>query len=259
MSREALSKMSFEELLQRARAGEASAFDELFRRSKPTLDKWATRRRGWPPPGGARPSDISQDSSLLVLRGFSSFRGGTAGEWFGWLKKIFRNHLTQASRAAHSQKREAPGFVSIDSAEAAKTASRDRTPSQLTARREEWHRLFVCIHELPKDERTAIKLHHLKELSVAEIARHMERTESSVTGLLYRGWKRVQTRMNEEQDSGTGDLGEAAMAFMAYLRLRDSSEEVDLEAFIARHPTCADELRDMIHWIERLQTYRPSK
>jgi RNA polymerase sigma-70 factor (ECF subfamily) len=261
MSREALSEVSFEELLQRVRSGDASAFNELFRRSRPTLDKLAARHRDRVPPDGARPSDISQALSERVLRGFSTFKGNTAGEWFGWLKKVFRNHMVQSSRDAHRQKREATGIVSLDGEEAVEVPSHDRSPSQITADREEWRRLFACIYELPEDQREAIILHELEELPVAEIARHMGTTKSSVEGLLHRGWKRVKARMKGELDAeavgGLASQGEATVAFMAYLRLREVGEKVDRDAFIAEHPTCADELRDMLHWIERFQAYRP--
>lgn len=261
MSHDALSQVSFEELLQRARAGDASAFNELFRRSRPTLDKWASRRRTWLPPGDDRPSDISQDISVRVLRGFPAFKGNTAGEWFSWLKEVFRNHLAQAHRDAHRQKRETPGVVSLDSEEVAEAPSRDRSPSQLTAHQEEWRRLFVCIYQLPEDQGEAIKLYHLKELPVAEIARRMGKTESSVSGLLHRGWKQVRAWMREAPDpdagGGRSTSGEAAAAFTTFLRRRDAGEKVDPDTFIREHPACADELRDMLHWMERLQNHRP--
>jgi RNA polymerase sigma-70 factor (ECF subfamily) len=264
MSRESLSKVSFEELLERARAGEAGALDELFRRSRPTIDKWISRRRMPTSAGDARPSDISQDILERVLGGFARFKGNTAGEWFSWIKTILGNRIAETSRSAQARKRAAAGVVPLDSQEATRVASRDMSPSQATSRREEWHGLYACIYELPEAQREAIWLHHLKDLSVPEVARRMKRTESAVTGLLYRGWEQVKARMraepapDPERSPEAAPQDEAAVAFMAYLRLCDAKAHVDKEAFIAEHPGCADKLRDMIHWIERLKAHRPS-
>jgi RNA polymerase sigma-70 factor (ECF subfamily) len=265
MSHDLPPELSFEELLQRARAGEKSAINELFRRSRKTLDSWATRRLARSAPGDARPSDISQAISERILLAFPTFRGSTAGEWFGWLKKVFNSHMTQSLRAARTLKRDAPGgLVSLDSEEAEEVVSRNTSPSQVTADREEWHTLFACIYELPPDQREAIILRYVKELPVAEIARLMNRTQSSVNGLVSRGLAQVVEWIKESYQASPGaprkapPLGDAADAFMMYLRLCDSGTPPEPEAFLAAHPGCADELRDMLHWIERLRALRPT-
>jgi RNA polymerase sigma-70 factor (ECF subfamily) len=261
MSHDLPPALSFEELLQRARAGERSAFNELFRRSEKTLERWATRRVARSAPDDARPSDLSQATSELVLKAFPTFQGSTAGEWFGWLKKVFNSHMTMSLRAARTLKRAPPGgLMSLDSEEAEEVASRNTSPSQVTADREEWHTLFACIFKLPEEQRQAIQLHDLKDLPVAEVAKLMNRTPASVNGLLYRGWEQVKDWMKEALGAPRDAplLGDAAAAFMAYLRLCDSGHPPEPEAFIAAHPECADELRDMLHWIERLRALRPT-
>jgi RNA polymerase sigma-70 factor (ECF subfamily) len=264
MSHEALPKVPFEELLQRARARDARAFNELLEHSQRKLKKWTSRRRASALPGGARPSDIGQDVVLRAFREFHQFKGSTEREWFGWLKQIYRNYLAQSHRHAHREKREPPGILPLDSIEAVKAPSPEKSPSQFTVRREEWHRLFACIYSLPDDWKEAIVLCHLQELSLAEAARLMERTEKSVAGLLLRGWQQVRTRMRAElgpEAVAAPDpppLSEEETALLAYLRRCSSGERVDPTAFIAEHPTCADELRDMLHWIERLQALRPT-
>ncbi|HEX8826201.1 MAG TPA: sigma-70 family RNA polymerase sigma factor [Archangium sp.] len=265
MSHDLPPELSFEELLQRARAGEKSAFNELFRRSRKTLDSWAIRRLARSAPGDARLSDISQAISERVLLAFPTFRGSTAGEWFGWLKKVFNSHMTQSLRAARTLKRDAPdGLVSLDSEEAEEVASRNTSPSQVTADREEWHTLFACLFKLPEDQREAILLRYVKDLPVAEVARLMNKTPLSVAGLLHRGVAQVKEWTKESSQASPGaarkapPLDDAADTFMAYLRLCDSGPPPEPEAFLAAHPECADELRDMLHWIERLRALRPT-
>jgi RNA polymerase sigma-70 factor (ECF subfamily) len=265
MSHEALSKVPFEELLRRARAGDMRALDELFRRSQRRVGKWAGQLRASPSPGGVRPSDIAQDVAMLASRAFSQFEESTEGQWFAWLKQILRNHKAEAARAAHREKREPPGILSLDTTEAEGAVSPETSPSQLTARQQEWHRLFVCIYQLPDDSREAIVLCHLQDLSIAEAARLMGKTKKSVEGLLARGWQRVKERMRTELRPGNAEdptpapLSDAETALLDWLQRRDASEKVDPAAFLAEHPTCADELRDMLHWMERLQAHRPKR
>ncbi len=63
-----------------------------------------------------------------------------------------------------------------------------------------------AMRELPDDQRTAIELHHLTGLTVPEVARRMEKTVVSVTGLLYRGSKSLRQLLNESR----GDIDDAS-------------------------------------------------
>jgi RNA polymerase sigma-70 factor (ECF subfamily) len=61
-----------------------------------------------------------------------------------------------------------------------------------------------------------------------------------------------------EQDEADTALNSAAAALLTYLRRRDAGEPVDAATFVKMCPDCTDELRDMLHWIERLQALRPA-
>ncbi len=58
--------------------------------------------------------------------------------------------------------------------------------------------------------------------------------------------------------AGASTLDAAAEALLAYLQRRDAGKRVEPEVFIAEYPACAEELRAMLQWIERLQALRPS-
>ncbi|WP_395847655.1 sigma-70 family RNA polymerase sigma factor [Cystobacter fuscus] len=265
MSQKALSEMSFEELIQRARAGEHGALGELLQRSSKRLEQWARQHGGQRYRMGERPSDISQGIRERVLRGFRSFKGNTAGEWFVWLKMIFENGRKQSIRDAKRQKRAAPEPGCLDDDDAREQPSPDKSPSYLVARQEEWHWLYVCLYQLPEDQGQAMQMRHLQHLPVTEIMKRLGKTRASVEGLLFRGLERVTAQMKqylalpgEESTTPPRSTNEAETAFVSYLRLRDAGQEINREAWLAEHPACADKLRDMLHWVDRLHAHVPT-
>ncbi|MFT3767493.1 MAG: sigma-70 family RNA polymerase sigma factor [Minicystis sp.] len=259
MERDGGAGPSLNELIQRARAGDQGARAALFTRCRPELERLAAQRLGRLPAGVARPSDIVQETALHAYKGFETFKGNSEGEWIAWLRSIFRSRTLQLVRDAKRKKREGAGLVSMDSPEAAEAPSPEKSPSQASARHEEWRLLFGYIHQLPDDQREAIWLCHLKELPVAEVARIMGRSPQSVAGLLQRGLHRLRQRMAVEAlEAAPASLGDAAEALLAYLQRRDCGEQVDTAAFVAEHPACADQLSAMLHWIERIQAIKPA-
>lgn len=264
MSRRPLSDVPFEELIQRARAGDAAAREELFQRCQPTLTKWGARFTARLPPGGARPSDFAQDTALMASKKLASFQGNTAGEWFSWLKTIFRSQALQARRASNRQKREPTGVLSLDSGAALQVVSPQESPSQLVTLRDEAARLLAYVFQLPADQHQAIKLCYLEELPVAQAAQRLGRTEPSVGGLLRRGLKTIERQMKRSADPEPGDtsalLAHSTVedALLRYLRRRQEGETISPAAFAAEHSSCGDELLELLHWIERLQALRPT-
>ena len=265
MGRETLSKTQVEELLGRARAGVEDALEELFTRCEPTISGWAARRLAGGRAGVARPSDIAQETALRAYRKFTTFSGSTEGEWFAWLLSVFRSRVAQSIRDARRQKREDAGTLPMDSPEAMAAPALQKSPSQATALDEEWRRLLAYIYQLPSDQRDAIWLCHLKELPVAEVAKQMEKTEAAVAGLLQRGLRALRGSMMTGSEAVLGDfpavpdtVNAAAAALLTYLQRRDAGERLDPDAFVVAHPTCADELRAMLDWIERIQAIRPT-
>lgn len=257
--------MSFQELLSRARAGDGRAREELFKQYQSRLDSWASRRLSRARPGLPRPSDIAQDTAESALKAFSSFHGNTEAEWRTWLQRIFRNEVAQSIRAARAQKRDVLALVPLEAPEAQEARTPQMSPSQAISQQEDWRWLLTRIYQLPDAQRDAIWLCHLKELPVAEAARRLGKTEAAVAGLLQRGLKTLRTLEPEEQllEEGRQNepsmvLSSAASALLTYLRRRDAGEVLDVATFSEAYPDCANELREMLRWMERLQALRPT-
>ncbi|WP_437677242.1 sigma-70 family RNA polymerase sigma factor [Sorangium sp. So ce131] len=249
---------SIEELIARARAGDRVAMARLLEWSAPLLEGRASRRLKRRQPDITRPSDIVQEASDRASRAMASFRGTTAGEWLSWLESIVEACAAQSFRDAARKKRDRAGEIPLDDD---KLVVPQLSPSRATADVEQWRQVLGQIYELPEDQRNAIWLRYLKDLSVPEVAQCMGRTEAAIRGLLDRGTDTLRERLT----SGSAEDGapratqaqEAARdALLVYQRRRDAGERVDAVAFIAEHPSCAAELRDMIAWIERLEALR---
>ena len=84
--------------IERARHGDCAAQDELFGRYRNYLELLA--RMSIPRVLQAKldPSDIVQDVFVKAHQGFGAFRGATAEEMTGWLKRILANRLADANR-----------------------------------------------------------------------------------------------------------------------------------------------------------------
>lgn len=245
------------ELITRERAGDQEALDEIFRRAQALLTEWAKQRLKGVQAGRARPSDIAQDTAARAFQSFTTFKGHEEAELNAWLRAILNNCITQAHRDAHRTKRDESATSPLEDPE--EIPAREKSQSQTASHQEEQRRLIAHLAQLPPDQGEAISLYHLHERSVAEVALDMNRTEAAIGGLLQRGIKALRRSMNNAPDRITEEapedlelLYEAEAAFLSYLRRRDSGEEVSREAFLAQHPRCANELRPMLDWMDRI-------
>jgi RNA polymerase sigma-70 factor (ECF subfamily) len=153
--------------------------------------------------GKIDPSDVVQQTLIKAHQARDQFRGRTAGEWAGWLRRILANTLIDAARKyqrelalEHSLEQD---FQQSSARLEAWLAADQSSPSEVAARQEQLLRLAGALAQLPDDQRTAVELHHLRDGPVAEIARQMGRTEAAVAGLLRRGLKRLRELLAEEK------------------------------------------------------------
>ena len=139
-------------------------------------------------------SDLVQDVLLQAHAARSQFRGTSAGEFAGWLRRILANVLVDAQRRFGRQKRdaalEATCHAALEESASNMTtlpADDQTSPSSYVARRERAVMLAAALNELPEDQRTAVELRYIGDCSLEEIAAFMDRTTPSVAGLLRRG------------------------------------------------------------------------
>ncbi|WP_224250147.1 sigma-70 family RNA polymerase sigma factor [Hyalangium gracile] len=242
---------SIEELIRQARAGEEGSLEELIRRYQRKMGMWAEERGCLERPGGVRPSDISQEAALLVYQRFISFKGSSKGEWDGWLRSIVLHQAEQMLRKEGSQKRSAVATVPLDADEALEVRAAQPSPSQHTAHNEERRLVWTKLFSLKGDQGEAVRLYFIEGLTKAEVAKQLGRsTIAAVDSLLQRGVAGLKESASGETSSAT------EAAFRIFLRKCEAGEDVDPKAFVASYPHCADELREMLRWVERLKALK---
>jgi RNA polymerase sigma-70 factor (ECF subfamily) len=152
------------------------------------------------------PSDLVQDTLLEAHEKQAQFKGTCDAELAAWLRQILAHNLADALRGLDRLKRDVNLERSLEmllgetsSRLQACLAAEQSSPSNQAAQTEELTRLTDSLAQLPPPQREAVTLHHVQGLTLAELARRMERTEASVAGLIRRGLKRLRELMGEQE------------------------------------------------------------
>ncbi len=154
-------------------------------------------------------SGVVQQTLLEASQGAERFRGNTEADRAAWLRKIFAHNLTDEVRRISAQMRDVGRERSVEAALEESSArveawlvSEQSSPSQRAVRHEQLEQLAAALAHLPSDQRTAIELHHLRGLSLAEAAEQMQRTRSAVASLIFRGLENLRQQMDEPDEDG---------------------------------------------------------
>jgi RNA polymerase sigma-70 factor, ECF subfamily len=151
-------------------------------------------------------SDVVQQTILQAHASRDQFRGGSEAEWLGWLRAILANVLGSVSRefetAARDVSRERSLEIELEQSSARLEqilVADQSSPSGTAVRAEELFRLAQALVRLPEDQRSAVELHHLKGLTVAQVAAELGRTRPAVVGLLFRALKRLRGLLRDDE------------------------------------------------------------
>ncbi|HYO24245.1 MAG TPA: sigma-70 family RNA polymerase sigma factor, partial [Lacipirellulaceae bacterium] len=148
------------------------------------------------------PSDIVQETMLQAFRAWNDLRGSSEGERLAWLRQILIRNVLHAvrdfGRAKRNVAREQPLVRLADHSSAqleAMVAADATSPSQVAVRAEELLRVADAMQELPEEQRSAVLAYYWRGASVAQIGAELDRSDSAVAGLIYRGVKRLNQRL----------------------------------------------------------------
>ena len=149
-------------------------------------------------------SDLVQQTLMDAHAKKDQFRGTTDAQRAAWLRQILSHNLADALRHQHRAKRDVsrqqPLEAAIDESfcrAESWLAARQSSPSQHVGKQEELLRLSDALTELPDAQRDAVILRHLQGMSLAEVARELDRSESAVAGLIYRGLNKLHDLLDE--------------------------------------------------------------
>lgn len=149
-------------------------------------------------------SDVVQQSLLEAHAAAAQFRGRSVGEQQSFLRQILINNLNDVARKYGAAARNIAlerslDFALFDSSSGLRACLvlDDSSPSQHAAHEEELLRLAKALAQLPEDQRIVVELKHLHGYSLAEIGRELDRSETAIGGLLYRGVKKLRELLRE--------------------------------------------------------------
>lgn len=149
-------------LLRRAQAGEAPALDELLRRYRPRLRRWASGRL----PSGARgvldTDDLIQDAVTQALPHLPDFEVRGDGAFQAYLRQVLLNRITDVGRRVTRRGTSTPLRSDL--------VSPHQSPLEAAIGKENLERYEKSLATLRHDEREAVILRLELGCSYQEIA-----------------------------------------------------------------------------------------
>jgi RNA polymerase sigma-70 factor (ECF subfamily) len=169
-------------VVERARAGDVEARDELVRRYLPDVYRATVRVLGDPDLA----QDATQDTFINALGGLSRFRGDAS--FRTWLLRIAINAARTVGRRS-GRRRE----VTLTLAE--HEASRGADPARLAEASSDADRLEHALQGLPPKQRVVVALRVQQGLSYSEIAAALKCSEGAARVNYHLGVKRLREQL----------------------------------------------------------------
>lgn len=149
-------------------------------------------------------SDAVQQTLLEAWRGWHTFRGDSERERMAWLRQILAHQLAHLARHFDgTQKRDVGRERSLEQSLSQSSLRLEQmlaadvtSPSGEAMARERSLRLAEVLARLPADYREVIVLRNLQDLSHAEVAQRLNRSEAATRQL----WLRALARLRSEAD-----------------------------------------------------------
>ena len=184
-----MTEESMEALVQRAKAGDRSAFDELLERHTDRLRSWIRSRLGAKLRRNVEVEDLLQDTHLRAFRSLDRFTWNQEDSFYRWLCTIAQHLIWSAS-----QKRSSNDIRLI-----ADPPASGVSPSRHMQRKERLERLDEALHSLNPEEREAVQLARIEGLKVKEVAKRMKRPEPTVKSLIARSLRKLRESFGDTE------------------------------------------------------------
>lgn len=175
-------------LVREVLAGNIAAREDLLARLRPRLVLWAASRMGPALRVKTDPEDLAQEILLALHAGLPTVEFEDARRFFAWVFKVAESRVADAARHVAAEKRRP----------AARDAATQASPSEAAIRGESFQRLHAAIAALPEDYSLVIRLRRIEELTCAETAERMRRSESAVRVLYFRALQALRESLLDE-------------------------------------------------------------
>lgn len=175
------------ELLERSAAGDDEAFRRLVEAHEAEVYRLALALLG--DPTAAR--DAAQEAFVRLHGSLETFRG--EARLSTWLHRVTVNLCHDERRRAKRAER----LVSLDAAPPTLVVV-DRDPHESLEREELMGKIRAALERLPAEQREAIVLRYLSELSYAEISEAVGAAANTVASRVYRGLRQLGSLLGQE-------------------------------------------------------------
>ncbi|MDQ3721162.1 MAG: sigma-70 family RNA polymerase sigma factor, partial [Actinomycetota bacterium] len=234
----ATTAMSDGALVDAVRAGEESAFEELYRRYGARVLSFVQRRVR----DEGRAEDLTQEAFLSALRRLRETESEVA--FRPWIHEIARNATID-----HFRRRARSEEVSVDSVDDLRPGDQrrlvgDRGPERELAAKQQLETLCGAFAELSDRHERILVMRELEGLSYRQIGEQMELTRPSVESTLFRARRRLEREFGDLETGRRCLASRGAMGRLAEgLELRDERNKV--ERHVRRCTACRATAREL--------------
>jgi RNA polymerase sigma-70 factor (ECF subfamily) len=189
-------------LMERLRAGDREALNEVFTRHRIRLRRMVEMRMDWRLQARLDASDVIQEAFLEAAMRMNDYLHAPQLPLFLWLRLLVGERLTRLHRQHLGVKmREAGREVSLyreplpeasSMALAAQLLGKHTSPTQAAVRAERMLRLQEAINALDPIDREVLSLRHFEELTRAETAKVLGIEEAAAAKRYVRALKRLK-------------------------------------------------------------------
>jgi RNA polymerase sigma-70 factor (ECF subfamily) len=199
-----------DELLARARAGEAEAVERLLTAQREPLRRMIGARLDPALAARVDASDVVQDVLIEAHGRLNDYLRNPVMPFHLWLRHIAKDHVIDAHRRHRQAQRRsldreqpiAPAVLADHSSFelAGQLLDREPTPATAAVRHELQARLQVAITALEDDDREVILMRHAEQLSNQEVAAVLGLTEAAASMRYLRAVRRLRATLLPEDD-----------------------------------------------------------
>jgi RNA polymerase sigma-70 factor (ECF subfamily) len=221
------------QLLERARAGDQKATDELLGRHEMRVYRYGLRMCG----NEDDAKDVLQETLIAAFRNLQTFRGDSALST--WLYQIARSFCIKQRRRREGEPQH---HESMDAQEVRSLASDAPTSDNRSHAREVTALIQAAIGTLHSDQREALVLRDVEGLSAEEAAEVVGIEVGALKSRLHRARMQLKQQLAAVLDARSDDLGcpELAQELSEYAASEiDQAACVRIEAHLARCPHCS--------------------
>ncbi len=190
------------DLLERARAGDRAALNDIFARHRERLRRMVEVRLDWRLQARVDASDVIQDAYVEVVTRLDEYLRAPRLPLFLWLRlvvgerllKLHRHHLGAQLRDAGREVSLYRGALPAASsaALAAQLLGKYTSPTQAAVRAERLLRLQEALNALDPLDREILSLRHFEELTSAEAAQVLDIKQDAAAKRYVRALKRLK-------------------------------------------------------------------